>query len=185
MDGNDLLILGLLREQEQHGYQINEFIEEKLGSLTTMKRPTAYATLERLHKQGLVSVRTEQPGNRAPRKVYALTPEGEQRFSDLLRLSLASTHLTASTDVGLLFLDHLAREEAVTALTLRLGELGDLLAMHEQLPPHGQGLGVDLALEHFIVVLRAERDWLSTTLIRLRAGSVSPEEELDRVSPTP
>jgi DNA-binding PadR family transcriptional regulator len=185
MDDNDLLILGLLREQEQHGYQINEFIEEKLGRLTTMKRPTAYATLERLHKQGLVSVRTEQPGNRAPRKVYALTPDGEQRFRALLQLSLATTHLTASTDVGLLFLDHLPREEAATALTLRLGELGELLAMHEQLPPHGQGLGVDLALEHFIVVLRAERDWLSATLMRLRDAPVLPGEEVDRVSPTP
>lgn len=168
MDDNDLLILGLLREQEQHGYQINEFIEQNLSRLTAMKRPTAYATLERLHKQGFVSVRTEQPGNRAPRKVYALTPEGEQRFYDLLQINLARTHLSSSTDVGLLFLDHLPREDAVTALTVRQGELDELLDMHEQLPPHGQGLGVDLALEHFIVMLRAERDWLAASLIRLQ-----------------
>jgi DNA-binding PadR family transcriptional regulator len=168
MDENELLILGLLREQEQHGYQINEFIEQNLGRLTTMKRPTAYATLDRLHRQGFVSVRTEQPGNRAPRKVYALTPRGEERFHALLQANLATTHLGSSTDVGLLFLDHLPRDEVISALTVRLGELGELLAMHEQAPPHGQGLGVALALDHFIVILRAERDWLAATLPRLQ-----------------
>jgi hypothetical protein len=40
--------------------------------------------------------------------------------------------------------------------------------MHEQAPPHGQGLGVALALDHFIVILRAERDWLAATLPRLQ-----------------
>jgi DNA-binding PadR family transcriptional regulator len=73
MDENELLILGLLCEQSQHGYQINEFIEQNLSRLTTMKRPTAYATLDRLHRQGFVSVRTEQPSKRAPRKVYAIS----------------------------------------------------------------------------------------------------------------
>lgn len=173
MDENELLILGLLREQEQHGYQINEFIEQRLGRLTTMKRPTAYATLERLRKQGFVSVRTEQPGNRAPRKVYALTPEGEQRFHALLRASLSMTHLSSSTDVGLLFLDHLPLAEVISLLTVRLGELGQLLTMHEQVPPHGQGRGVDLALDHFIAMLRAERDWMGVILGRLQQESRS------------
>jgi DNA-binding PadR family transcriptional regulator len=168
MDENELLILGLLREQEQHGYQINEFIEQKLGRLTTMKRPTAYATLDRLHKQGCVSVRTEQPGNRAPRKVFALTAEGEQRFHHLLRANLQTTHLSSATDVGLLFMDHLNREEVISALAVRLGELEELVAMHEQAAPHGQGLGVGLALDHFTVILRAERDWLAATLLQMQ-----------------
>ena len=176
MDENELLILGLLQEQEQHGYQINEFIEQNLARLTTMKRPTAYATLDRLHKQGFVSVRTEQPGNRAPRKVYALTPTGEERFHTLLRANLATTHLSSSTDVGLLFLDHLSREEVIGALTTRLDGLSELLVMHEQVPPHGQGLGVDLALDHFIVILRAERDWLATTLHRLQGATRANED---------
>jgi DNA-binding PadR family transcriptional regulator len=176
MDENELLILGLLCEQSQHGYQINEFIEQNLSRLTTMKRPTAYATLDRLHRQGFVSVRTEQPGKRAPRKVYALTPQGEQRFHTLLRANLATTHLSSSTDVGLLFLDHLPWEEVNSALTARLGELGELLAMHEQVPSQGKGLGVDLALEHFIVILRAERDWLAATLLRLQDAPALPGE---------
>lgn len=181
MDENELLILGLLREQEQHGYQINEFIEKNLSRLTTMKRPTAYATLDRLHRQGLVSVRTEQPGNRAPRKVYALAPAGEARFQALMQANLAMTHLGSSTDVGLLFLDHLPRAEVIALLTVRLGELGELLAMHEQIPPHGQGVGVDLALEHFIAMLRAEREWLAATLPRLEddAERARADEEVD------
>jgi DNA-binding PadR family transcriptional regulator len=174
MDDNELLILGLLREQDQHGYQINEFIDKNLGRLTTMKRPTAYATLDRLHRQGYVAVRSEQPGNRAPRKVYTLTAEGERRFIDLLRANLSTAHLSSGTDIGLLFLDHLPIADVVTFLTIRLAELSELIAMHENVPPHGKGLGVDLALEHFIAMLRAERVWLIATIERLQAHSSSP-----------
>jgi DNA-binding PadR family transcriptional regulator len=48
MDERALLLLGVLRVQSQHGYQINEFIERTLGRVTDMKKPTAYAILERL-----------------------------------------------------------------------------------------------------------------------------------------
>ena len=167
MHDNELLILGLLGTQEQHGYQINEFIDQNLGRLTTMKRPTAYAILDRLHQRGDVSVRTEQPGNRAPRKVFALTPQGEARFRELLRANLEATHLSSNADIGLMFLDHLPVAEVVDALTRRRSELADLLVMHERVPEHGQGLGVDLALDHFVAILRAEHDWLVATLDRL------------------
>jgi DNA-binding PadR family transcriptional regulator len=181
VDENELLILGLLCEQEQHGYQINEFIEQNLRRLSTMKRPTAYATLDRLHKRGDVSVRIEQPGNRAPRKVYALTSEGRQRFHALLRANLATTHVSSSTDVGLLFLDHLPCAEVINILTARQGELEELLTTHEQVPPHGQGLGVDLALQHFIAILRAERGWLANMLPDLQEAATAQTTEAGRV----
>ncbi|HEU5433846.1 MAG TPA: helix-turn-helix transcriptional regulator, partial [Thermomicrobiales bacterium] len=169
MDENELLVLGLLRLQDQHGYRINEFVDSNLGRLTTMKRPTAYATLDRLHRQGCVAVRAEQIGNRTPRKVYAITPAGEARFQALLRANLAAPPLTSTTEIGLLFLDGLPPDDVAACLAARLDHLDALIATHEQAPEQASPLGVDLAgvdlaLDHFVAMLRAERTWLADAL---------------------
>ncbi|MGI8689484.1 MAG: PadR family transcriptional regulator [Thermomicrobiales bacterium] len=169
MDENALLLLGLLRMQSQHGYQMNEFIETNLGRLTAMKKPTAYATLDRLHRQGDVAVQTEQQGNFPARKVYSITPDGEAHFFALLRTSLSAVPLLHSTtDVGILFLDELPLSEAIMCLTERLTQLDALIAMHERAPTQGYGVNVDLALEQFLVLLRANQSWLQSVLYRLK-----------------
>ncbi len=169
MDERALLLLGILRVQSQHGYQINEFIERNLSRVTDMKKPTAYALLERLSQAGYVEVRSEQEGKRPPRKVYSITPSGERLFLVLLRENLARAgRMTFAGDVGLMFLDHLPREEALDLLGQRLARLRELISAHEHAPRHEHGLGVDLALEHILVLLRAEQDWLAATIQRLR-----------------
>ena len=71
---NELLLLGLLRQQSQHGYQINDFIERNLSRMASLKKATAYALLERLREAGHISAVTVQEGNRPPRQVYTITP---------------------------------------------------------------------------------------------------------------
>ncbi|GAF07814.1 PadR family transcriptional regulator [Paenibacillus pini] len=60
MDERELLVLGLLMAQSQHGYQINDFIERNLGQVSDMKKATAYSILKRLDKAGYVDVSVEQ-----------------------------------------------------------------------------------------------------------------------------
>ncbi|HEY7357247.1 MAG TPA: PadR family transcriptional regulator [Ktedonobacterales bacterium] len=169
MDERELLLLGILRVQSQHGYQINEFIERNLSRLTDMKKPTAYALLERLSQAGYVEERGEQEGKRPPRKVYSITPSGERRFLDLLRANLTrAERMTFAGDVGLMFLDELPRAEALDLLGQRLAHLREQISAHEHAPRHAHGLGVDLALEHLLVLLRAEQDWLAATIQRLQ-----------------
>ena len=43
-----LLLLGLLRSQEMHGYQLNEFIENSLPTCIEIKKPTAYYILNKM-----------------------------------------------------------------------------------------------------------------------------------------
>jgi DNA-binding PadR family transcriptional regulator len=174
MDERALLLLGILSVQSQHGYQINEFIERNLGRVTDMKKPTAYAILERLAQAGYVSVHTEQEGNRPPRKVYALTPEGERLFLELLRANLAAPERENSAgDVGLMFLDHLAPDEVAELLAQRLARLRAQIAACEQAPRHAHGVGVDLAIERQVVLLRAEYEWLAGVARRLAEQHVT------------
>ncbi len=72
MDERSLFLLGILMVQSAHGYQINDFIEKNLIQVTDMKKATAYALLERMSRSGLVTVHTEQEGNRPPRKVFSI-----------------------------------------------------------------------------------------------------------------
>lgn len=170
MDERELLLLGLLRAQSQHGYQINEFIEKNLRRVTDMKKATAYAILDRLARDGHVVTHREQEGNRPPRNVYSITERGEEYFMALLRESLARPGgLRIPGDIGLMFLDHLPIEEVVSLLRQRLKILDEQIALHEQVPAHGHGRGVDLAIEQVGALLRADRAWLSGVIDRLAA----------------
>lgn len=163
-----LLLLGVLMGQDQHGYQINEFIERALCRVTTMKKPTAYALLERLADKGYISVHREQAGNRPPRKVYSITPAGRALFLELLRENLSNASATTDEgDVGLMMLDYLDRDAAIESLRMRLSKLDALLADEPAIPPHGGKLSIDLAIDHLQAIRRADRAWLVATIDRL------------------
>jgi DNA-binding PadR family transcriptional regulator len=165
MDERELLVLGLLMAQSQHGYQINEFIERNLGRVSDMKKATAYSILKRLDQAGYVEVSVEQEGNRPPRQIYSITASGEARFQELLRSILSSVeNVTPSGDIGLMFIDHLPSPEALTLLEERLKRTERLLAMFTSVPRHGHGSGVDLSIGHRIALLKCDRDWLTETI---------------------
>ena len=170
MDERALLLLGLLRAQSQHGYQINEFIEHNLSRITAMKKTTAYAMLDRLANDGLVATHTEQVGNRPPRRVYSITAEGETQFQVLLRATLVHYDaLVLAGDMGLMFIDELPRDEALACLRRRMEVLVGALDENERTPAHGHGIGIDLTVERQRALLRADRDWLIAVLQRLEA----------------
>jgi len=177
VDERALLLLGLLMAQSQHGYQINEFIERNLSRVTDMKKSTAYATLDRLCEARFVDVHSEQEGNRPPRKVYAITTTGQVRFLELLRVNLAQTdRMNFSSDIGMMFLDHLPHQESLELLRERLGQLKEQVDVLHTAPQHGFGLGVDFAVEHHLVHLKADYDWLSSVIHRL-------DQEVRRADP--
>lgn len=173
-DDRALLLLGVLTTQSRHGYQINEFIENALCEVVTMKKPTAYALLDRLAGDGLISVQVEQEGNRPPRKVYTITDAGKRLFTDLLRTNLSSRDQPAfADDIGLMFLNHLPAEEVVALLRQRLALLDAALENTVQVPPHGGILSIDVALDHVAAIRRADRDWTAGMIARLEAESAT------------
>jgi len=169
MDARLLLLLGLLKDQSQHGYQLNEFIERNLGHITDMKKATAYALLDKLEEAGHISVRVEQEGNRPPRKVYAITPAGEAEFQSQLRETLAEAdEITLAGNIGLMFIDSLPREAATGLLRRRLAHLAGRIEEIAATPAHGHRPGVNLAVERQLVLLRADREWLASVILRLQ-----------------
>lgn len=115
-----LLLLGLLRQQEMHGYRLFEFIDRDLSACTDIKKPTAYYMLNKMAEDGWIAEEEMQDGNRPPRRVYSLTEKGEAAFQRLLRQNLSEySPVYFPGDIGLAFLDSLEPQKALELLEQR------------------------------------------------------------------
>ena len=163
----ELLLLGLLRSQDMHGYQLHEAIDSHLGMGVQLTKPTAYRLLSNMAEDGWVTFREEQEGNRPPRRVYAITQQGEVAFQRLLRENLAHYEPSDFTcHIGLAFLDELPAEESLPLLRRRRAAMEELL---ESTRAYGEHPGsLQLMLERQGHLLAAELEWLDSVIARPR-----------------
>ncbi|PWH12678.1 MAG: PadR family transcriptional regulator [Anaerolineae bacterium] len=165
-DPRELLLLGLLRRQEMHGYQLNEFLLGELSLCANIKKPTAYYLLKKMAEQGWIAESVEQEGNRPPRRVYRITPNGEQAFQQLLRQILPIyTPTYFESDLPLAYLDELPPTEARHLLKQRYEQLQQAQQALEQTPPHAGS--VQWLIEHQRRHLRLEIELLEEILSHL------------------
>ncbi len=165
-DPRELLLLGLLRRQEMHGYQLNEFLLGELATCANIKKPTAYYLLKKMAEQGWIAESIEQEGNRPPRRVYRVTPQGEQAFQRLLRETLpvyVPTYFDG--DLPLAYLDELPREEARTLLEQRRQKIEQAQNSLETVPTHAGS--VQWLIEHQRRHLALEKQLLDEILSQL------------------
>ncbi len=93
----DHILLGVLRTPAS-GYQIKQLFEQVFSHFWATDLPQIYRALNRMEKDGLLTVQ-EQPSERGPaRRVYHLTPEGREA----LREWLTTAPTLASERIGFL-----------------------------------------------------------------------------------
>lgn len=125
-DERKLLLLGLLRQTEMHGYVLNAHLQGMVP--ISLKKPTAYNLLERMEQDGWVDHREEFTGDRS-RKVYSVTESGERAFARLLREQLGTyIHPELPGLVSMRFSDDLDASEALDLLSKRRAELSEYRA---------------------------------------------------------
>lgn len=176
-----LLLLGLLRAQKMHGYQLQQFLDEHMGFFSSLKASTAYYTLERMAEEGLVEAKSERPGNRPTRQVYCITPSGEAAFHELLQENLSSFDFgETGDDVGIAFLNALDPAEAGTLLAKKRARIeqrraevdGALERVKAVEPTH-------LALLRARLRLEADLAWLDEVETSQEGGLSSATERGD------
>lgn len=169
-DERELLLLGILRQQDMHGYQLHEFIDTNLAACTDLKKATAYFLLDRMAAKGWVTFEQAQQGNRPPRRVYRITPAGEQAFHTMMRVNLATYAPTRfSGDIGLAFIDALKPAEAAQLLRQRRAAMAEVLSALQSTPDHAGG--AQLIIDHQRRHLAAELEWLDEVIARVEASS--------------
>lgn len=169
-----LLVLGLLKLQRMHGYQLSELIERRLSYLTDLKKPTLYHLLQKLEAEGDVVKTVSREGNRPERHTYRLTPAGARRFAELLRRNLQDAHAAFfNDDIGLIFLSELPAAEARVYLESKRRAVADrIVALEAGLARHKVGTPPYYTLRHHLLHLQTERGWLDEFLGQVKARAV-------------
>jgi DNA-binding PadR family transcriptional regulator len=154
----DLAILGLLHEQELHGYEIRRRLRDELGLFANISFGSLYPALSRLEIAGAVTVTgsTGTPaaapipptgslsgeraglrarragatrGTKRSRKVYRINEHGRQLFEQLLDADEpAGTDDARSFGLRLAFARHLAPQARLALLERRRAQLTRRLA---------------------------------------------------------
>jgi DNA-binding PadR family transcriptional regulator len=151
----ELAILGLLKEQELHGYELKKRLTAALGPLSSVSFGSLYPALARLESAGAVKAvealeapsipsipmtgsmtgeaaafrarREPKRGGRA-KKVYGITDRGEKLFEELLETDSASADDDRAFNLRLAFCRYLPPEARLGLLERRRALLVERLA---------------------------------------------------------
>ncbi|TDC34921.1 PadR family transcriptional regulator [Micromonospora sp. 15K316] len=164
------VLLGLLATGDKHGYELKRAHDERLPQARPLAFGQVYATLNRLQRDGLVTVTGQERDGGPERTTYALTGEGRAALDRWLNdveppYPYVASTLLAKVAVALLVAD-LDRVRACLAAqrqahTARLREL--TLLKHAPSATLDDVVAADFAIAH----LDADLTWLGTTLSRV------------------
>lgn len=188
MNERELLLLGLLRREEMHGYQLSQFLDHRLDSILPMKRSTVYFLLKKMAEKGLINQEAERQGQRPERRVYSITREGDAAFIEALRAHLSERHPPQHPDeVGLLLMDMIPIHERAELMRIKFEAIkAERQSAEERLEEHTNSPAY-WTMNHRLAHLKAEEEWFQGVLDRLEtraalfpAGVVTrPQEETE------
>jgi DNA-binding PadR family transcriptional regulator len=174
-----LVILGLLRNQPLHGYEIKQIIEEHMGDWTSIAFGSIYFALGKLSEEGLIEmVATEKAGNRPSRSIYQATEAGRAEFLRLLRDVWSEPERQYfAIDVALAFMNALPPEEIKGYLQKRLAQLRgelDYLKLHQQdqMSQPEVPASATAIFEHARAHAEAELAWTDELLEKMERGEL-------------
>lgn len=202
----ELAVLGLLKDQELHGYELKKRLTETLGAFSSVSFGSLYPALSRLETAGaveatepsatgsaavpmtgslggeLAAFRARRTGARKTgrtKKVYRITPRGEELFAELLATDSASGDDDRQFSLRLAFARHLPAEARIGLLERRRAHLVERLAQvraslrsrRERLDAYTQSL-----IDHGAETTERDIRWLDQ-LISAERGAVQGANE--------
>jgi DNA-binding PadR family transcriptional regulator len=174
-----LVILGLLKRQNLHGYELKHIIEKHMGDWTKIAFGSIYFALGKLQKEGFVEpVETVSEGNRPSRTVYRITDSGEEEFLRLLRAVWSDPEQQYySIDIGVGFMQALPAEEIRSLLVERVAVLAstvEYIRRHkeEQMTQPNVPRSARAIFDHGLAHTEAELEWTRSLLRDVEAGQL-------------
>jgi DNA-binding PadR family transcriptional regulator len=197
----ELPILGLLKEQPMHGYELKKCLDETLGAVSSVSYGSLYPALNRLERAGAIEaedpaegtgaatasfpvtgsisgetaaarVRRRLSPGRRKRKVYRITPHGEALLSELLSADEgADDHRAFALRVA--FCRHLDAEARLALFERRRTWLAGKLSTKKNSERRIDRY-VRSLIEHDSEAIRRDLEWVD----RLIAAEVAGEREM-------
>ena len=183
----DLAILGLLKEQPLHGYELRKRLGEALGSLWGISYGSLYPALRRLERDG--SIQSVSPGvtsapipatgsldgdlaaarqrqgpktSRRTRKAYRITERGNTRFEELL-LADDSGDDERTFALKLMLCRHLEPAARLELLQRRRAVLAEVLAHARRSGTRGDRYARSL-FEHRTQSTQRDLEWIEALI---------------------
>jgi DNA-binding PadR family transcriptional regulator len=177
----ELAILGLLKEQDLHGYELRRRLGELLGPIGRLSFGTLYPALNRLETTGALTVvkvsesRTGLTTARG-RKVYGITKEGQEVFEQLLGTTASSGEDDKSFALRLAFARYLSSEARLRLLHRRREQLTERLEETQDTVKSRQGRLDDYGsslMEHRIEMTQNDLAWLDRLIASENAAAAT------------
>lgn len=153
----------MLAKEPSHGYELRARLDQPLGPLADgINEGQVYVTLTRLEKGGFVE-RVDSPAERSDRKVYRLTPAGQERVAEWMsdvssqQPDLAEFHMKLIAAARGALADPISLVDAKRRELLRRLRDVTSAAMEER-----EGSDAALLLEGIVLRLQADLRWLET-----------------------
>jgi len=162
-----LLLLGVLRSQQAHGYGLLEYLKNHSSGGAAIGKSNAYRLLHSMEADGFIASRPERDGSRPEKNVFEVTQAGEQLFQESLLNALAED--ATASQPGLSVLNYLFEVEPGAAAE-QLGKRRDKVATRfefvKNVPNEVRELHPALDLE--VLQLEVELNWLNKTIAALQ-----------------
>jgi DNA-binding PadR family transcriptional regulator len=199
----ELAILGLLKEQPLHGYELKKRLGDTLGSLWGISYGSLYPALRRLEQDGsieivepetvvvpmpatgsldgdLAAARMRRPAKatRRTKKAYRITAQGDARLSQLLLDDDMSGDDERTFALKLAFCRHLDPDARLELLMRRRAALADRLARARRSSP-GRGDRYTRSLfEHRTQSTQRDLEWVDALI------AAEGREDVDPITPS-
>jgi DNA-binding PadR family transcriptional regulator len=169
----ELAVLGLLKERPMHGYQLSRELGDSLGGLWRVSYGSLYPTLRRLERDAAIESEAGDVRGARRKKVYRITPKGEQIFLELLQESPQDTQTEdARFRMRLAFFRYLPPETRIRLLERRRQALKERLSTIAETVRAGRGGGDDYGralIEHNRAITESDISWLEQLIAAERA----------------
>jgi DNA-binding PadR family transcriptional regulator len=174
MTNAELAVLSLIAEQPRHGYEIEQVIETRgMREWTEIGFSSIYYLLKKLEREGLIEGQVEEAERGLARKVYHITPAGEDaRRAALLEALSTPQRCYSSLLPGIANLPGVSASEALDALrryrdalSARLEHVRTRWESQRPLPDF-----VDALFDYSVTMIEAERAWIERFITQMEEG---------------
>jgi DNA-binding PadR family transcriptional regulator len=176
----EIVILAMLQQRPQHGYEIKKSIEQVFGGTVALNNTILYPTLKRFEEMGAVEREVVPQEGKPNRHLYHLTERGIALLHTVLcdfPPEQVGTEAEFFTRVA--FFEFLAPQERQEILNKRLAYVQgclDYLQRMQQIATEGEcapGISISNAqrvLAFHLQRIRHEYQWIATWLEELQAN---------------
>ncbi|RXZ77629.1 PadR family transcriptional regulator [Paenibacillaceae bacterium] len=177
----ECVVLGLLHEEYQYGYELDKAIDERnMRYWNNLSKKSIYLALQRMQGKGWVQASECRQPNFPAQIRYTLTSEGKAAFIDMVSSGLGSQELIKlAYSVPVAFLSVLPVEESMNQMLKRrdwlaafVADIPDRSLDEDHSEPLGKRANIRLLRAHY----EMELEWLDWLLSQLKKDKFDEEK---------